>query len=59
MCQVYGWEKKRVLRECTVGAPSLEGISEAFLEEVVFKLTPQREQKLYLILCHGESSGEI
>lgn len=47
--------KNRVFRECTVGAPSLEGIDEGFLEEVAYKL---KLEQLYP-KSSGESRGVI
>lgn len=47
--------KNRVFRECTVGAPSLEGIDEGFLEEVAYKLKLEQPYPK----SSGESRGVI
>lgn len=52
--------KKRVFREGLEGVHSLVGINEGFLEEVVYKVRPERRTENYLIFkSNGESSGVI
>lgn len=55
-----GGEKNRVFREGVEGLHSLVGTNDSFLEEVIYKMRPERRTEIYLIFkSNGESSGVI